>query len=52
MQVKLSKEQIQSLVQPLTEKWDTIVEFYKNPDNESQFREWYFLKYGRYPSEV
>lgn len=41
---ELSKSQIKNLANPLVDK---VVEFYKNPENEKRFREWYEATYGK-----
>ena len=44
MKVELSKNQIKNLAIPLVDK---VEEFYKNPENEQRFREWYEATYGK-----
>ena len=47
----LSNEQIISLAKPIVEKMQNIVNFYENPKNEQEYREWYKSKYGQYPDD-
>ncbi len=45
---ELSPWQIDNLSKPLVDKLFTqMQEFYKNPDNEKRFREWYIATYGK-----
>lgn len=43
-QVELSQTQIKNLAIPLVDK---VQEFYKDPENEKRFREWYEATYGK-----
>ena len=46
--IELSKSQIKNLAIPLVEKVaEQMQEFYKNPENEQRFREWYEATYGK-----
>lgn len=47
----LTQNQIYSLAKPLVAKYSSMVEFYENPENEKAYREWYFEKYGKYPTD-
>ena len=49
--MELTQEQIRSIAQLVANKYETIVAFYNNPQNEQEYREWYFKKYGTYPKE-
>ena len=42
--IELSRAQIKNLATPLVDK---VQEFYKNPENEQRFREWYEATYGK-----
>ena len=44
MKVELSKSQIKNLAIPLVDK---VTEFYKDPENEQRFRQWYEQTYGK-----
>ena len=41
--VELSQTQIKNLAIPLVDK---VLEFYKDPENEQRFEEWYKATYG------
>ncbi len=44
----LSSWQIKNLALPIKDKITTVIhDFYKQPDNEKRFREWYESTYGR-----
>jgi hypothetical protein len=43
-QVELTQAQIENLAIPLVEK---VQEFFKNPENEQQFKKWYEATYGK-----
>ena len=46
--IQLNPWQIDNLSKPLVDKLLTQVQdFYKNPDNEKRFREWYERAYGK-----
>lgn len=49
--IELTPWQIENLARPLLGMISTIEEFYKEPQNERAYREWYFKKYGKYPKE-
>lgn len=48
---ELSQTQIETLARPLVGMVQTITDFYKNPQNEKRYREWYKQKYGHYPKD-
>ena len=46
--IELSSWQTDNLSKPLVDKLFTqMQEFYKNPDNEKRFRDWYRATYGK-----
>ncbi len=49
--VELSPSQIANLAKPLVGMVQTIADFYKNPQNEQAYREWYIKKYGHEPKD-
>ena len=48
---KLTEEQISSLARGIIEQLDSIKEYYKDPENERKYREWYKERYGCYPKD-
>ncbi len=50
--IELSQEQINNLARPLVGMVEVITDFFKDSQNEKDYREWYFKKYGRYPKEA
>ena len=50
--MKLSKEQVNSLAHPLVGMLETISEFFKDPQNEREYQEWYLAKYGKPAEDV
>ena len=49
--IKLSSSQIKNLAKPLVGMAQTIADFYKDPQNEKAYREWYIKKYGCEPKD-
>lgn len=49
--IELSQEQINNLARPLVSMVEIITDFFKDSQNEKDYREWYFNKYGRYPKD-
>lgn len=47
----ISNEQIVHLARPIVDKTEIIADFFKDPENEKAYREWYYQKYGRYPDD-
>ena len=47
--MKLRNSQLIALAIPIVKKYDEIIEYYKNPENERAYQEWYFERYGKYP---
>ena len=50
--MQISKEQVYSLAKPIADKIEAISEFFKDPRNETDYRNWHYEKYGTYPAEV
>ena len=48
--MKLDDKQISELAKGIVA--NSIIEFYKDPNNQARYREWYLQKYGTEPSEV
>ena len=46
MEPQLTPQQIESLARPFVHMADAITEYYKDPENERKFQEWYLKKYG------
>ncbi len=44
--IELTPEQMEALARPLASMAGTILEYYKNPEHEKDFQEWYLAKYG------
>lgn len=42
----LSEAQIEALARPFVGMVDQILEYYKDPEHERAFQEWYLKKYG------
>ena len=42
----LSKSQVEDLARPFVSMVDHIKAFYKDPENERDFQEWYLREYG------
>ena len=51
MQVELSPAQITNLAKPIVGMAQAIQDFYKDPQNEKRYRDWYFQKYGHEPKD-
>lgn len=47
----MSQEQISNLARPLVSMVEIITDFFKDSQNERDYQEWYFKKYGRYPKD-
>lgn len=47
--IELSQEQVNNLARPIVGMVETITDFFKKPQNEQAYREWFFKKYGHYP---
>jgi len=51
MPVELSQSQISNLAKPIVGMAQAIQDFYKDPQNEKAYREWYLKKYGHEPTD-
>lgn len=49
--IELSSSQITNLAKPIVGMVQTIADFYKDPQNEKAYREWYIRKYGHEPKD-
>lgn len=47
MHTELSQEQVNNLARPLVGMMGAIEEFFKDPQNEQAYQDWYCKKYGR-----
>ena len=47
----LTATQIQDLARTVSIISDTIEGFYRDPENEKAYQDWYFKKYGHYEKE-
>ena len=47
----LSQNQIEDLARPFVGMVDVLKDFYKDPQNEKRYREWYMKKYGHEPTD-
>lgn len=45
----LSQNQITDLARPFVSMVDVLTDFYKDPQNEQAYREWFLKKYGHEP---
>lgn len=46
---KIPQFELDILSKPLIPK---ITEFYNNPENQKEYEEWHFKKYGHYPTNA
>lgn len=49
--IELSQEQVNNLARPLVSMVEIIMDFFKNSQNEKDYQDWYYKKYGQYPKE-
>lgn len=49
--IELSAWQIENLARPLVGMLSVMENFFKDPQNERAYREWYFKRYGKYPKD-
>lgn len=49
--IELSQEQVNNLARPIVGMVEKIADFFKNPQNEQAYRDWYYKKYGQYPKD-
>lgn len=48
----LTERQIDELASPFVSMVDSLVEFFNDPHNKQEYREWHLQKYGCLPEEV
>ena len=51
MKEYLTEEQILSLARFFASMYDSMVEFYEDPENRREYRELYYAEYGEYPKD-
>ncbi len=42
----LSQQQVEALARPFIYMADVILDYYKDPEHEAAFQDWYLKKYG------
>lgn len=47
----LTPNQVEDLARTVAMISDTIEGFYRNPENEKAYQDWFFKKYGHYEKE-
>ena len=47
----LTREQISTLAKPFVGMGQAMADFFKDPQNEQEYQEWYKSKYGHYPHD-